>query len=157
MKHRVLFTVAATMAAVAAAMYIVLRRRRTDAESDTETPLPPVAGRVTQGFISSHRGVDIAVAEGTEVLCPWDGTVQHVWYDDQYGGGRSMLVRHDNGLTTGYAHLSGYHFGSGDRVLRGQAIALSGNSGSHTTGPHLHFTLRNKAGQKIDPQSVFAF
>lgn len=126
-------------------------------KKSTGTPVAPVSGRISQGYSSSHRAVDIAVPAGTEVRCPWDGEVTKVWYDDTYGGGHSMLVKHSNGYTTGYAHLSGYHFGSGDQVKAGQYLALSGNSGTHTTGPHLHFTLRNAQGVKIDPQSVFAF
>lgn len=136
---------------------ILLLRRLRRQRDDKDEAVPPVSGRISQAYSTSHRGVDIAVPAGTEVLCPWDGIVAKVWYDDTYGGGRSMLVKHDNGLTTGYAHLEGYHFGSGDRVQQGQSIALSGNTGSHTTGPHLHFTLRNTAGTKIDPQDYFDF
>ena len=135
---------------IVSAVSLLRRRRR-------RMPLSPVQGRISQGYGPSHQAVDIAVPAGTEVRCPWDGRVSRVWWDDTYGGGRSMLVEHDNGYTTGYAHLEGYHFGSGDRVLQGQNLALSGNSGSHTTGPHLHFTLRNAAGEKIDPQTLFSF
>lgn len=138
---------------IAAVVIALLKCRRKKAED----PVQPVEGRISQGFSSSHRGVDIAVPSGTEIRAPWSGTVSHVWYDNIYGGGRSMLVRHDNGLTTGYAHLEGYHVGSDDRVLQGQPIALSGNTGSHTTGPHLHFTLRDISGEKIDPTKYFTF
>ena len=144
------------VAAALATVILVLRRRKT-AATDDSAPVLPVSGRVSQGYSASHRGVDIAVPAGTEVLAPWDGQVTKVWWDDKYGGGRSMLVKHPNGYTTGYAHLEGYHAGTGDRVQQGQQIALSGNSGSHTTGPHLHFTLRNLAGVKIDPTSIFSF
>ena len=141
----------AVATAMALGVWLAARRR--------EEPVQPVVGKVSSPFggARNHSGVDIAVPEGTEVRCPWDGTVSRVWWDDTYGGGRSMLVKHDNGYTTGYAHLSGYHFGSGDKVRRGQNLALSGNTGSHTTGPHLHFTLRDPDGKRIDPLSIFSF
>ena len=153
MEKRQLYTTIATMAACGLAVAALAAARRRKAR----TPVLPVSGRVSQGYRTGHQAVDIAVPEGTEVRCPWDGTVQRVWNDTAFGGGLSMLVDHDNGYTTGYAHLSGFHFGSGDRVLQGQNLALSGNTGSHTTGPPLPFTLRDKAGRKIDPQTVFAF
>lgn len=153
MEKRQLHTTIATVAAcgLTVAAIVAARRRK------GQTPVLPVSGRVRQGYRAGHQAVDIAVPAGTEVRCPWDGTVRRVWNDTAFGGGLSMLVEHDNGYTTGYAHLSGFHFGSGDRVLQGQNLALSGNTGTHTTGPHLHFTLRNAQGVKIDPQSVFAF
>lgn len=153
MEKRQLYTTIATVAACGLTVAAIVAARRRKAR----TPVLPVSGRVSQGYRTGHQAVDIAVPEGTEVRCPWDGTVRRVWNDTAYGGGLSMLVDHDNGYTTGYAHLSGFHFGSGDRVLQGQNLALSGNTGTHTTGPHLHFTLRNAQGVKIDPQSVFAF
>lgn len=158
-RQRAYTFIVSVVACVLAVAFIVRRKRlassrRTDIGS---RPLQPVVGRVSQGYSSSHRAVDVAVAEGTEVRCPWDGTVTRVWDDNTYGGGLSMLVKHDNGFTTGYAHLSGYHFGSGGRVLQGQNLALTGNSGSHSTGPHLHFTLRDASGVKIDPTEHFSF
>ena len=109
----------------------------------------PVAGASTY-----HNGVDVAVAVGTEVKAPWDGTVLNTY--SNASGGRQMILKHTNGYRTGYAHLSEFRAQKGDRVTAGQTVCLSGNTG-HSTGPHLHFTLTNSAGQKVDPETVFDF
>ena len=109
----------------------------------------PVAGASTY-----HNGVDVGVPVGTQVVAPWDGTVLSTY--SNAAGGNQMIVRHPNGYRTGYAHLSGYVATKGQTVRQGEAICLSGNTG-HSTGPHLHFTLTNPAGQKVDPETVFDF
>ena len=109
----------------------------------------PIAGASTY-----HNGVDIGVPIGTEVKAPWDGTVLSTYSNE--AGGRQMILKHPNGYRTGYAHLSEFCAQKGDRVAAGQTICLSGNTG-HSTGPHLHFTLTNPAGQKVDPETVFDF
>ena len=124
----------------------------------------PVTGRITSKFgkrqaptagaSTYHNGVDIAVPVGTQVVAPWGGTVLSTY--SNAAGGRQMIVRHPNGYRTGYAHLSGYIASKGQTVKQGEAICLSGNTG-HSTGPHLHFTLTNAAGQKVDPETIFDF
>ena len=109
----------------------------------------PVAGASTY-----HNGVDVGVPVGTQVVAPWDGTVLSTY--SNAAGGNQMIVKHPNGYRTGYAHLSGYVATKGQAVRQGEAICLSGNTG-HSTGPHLHFTLTNPAGQKVDPLTVFDF
>ena len=109
----------------------------------------PIAGASTY-----HNGVDIGVPVGTEVKAPWDGTVLSTYSNE--AGGRQMILKHPNGYRTGYAHLSEFCAQKGDRVAAGQTICLSGNTG-RGTGAHLHFTLTNPAGQKVDPETVFDF
>lgn len=87
-----------------------------------------------------HNGVDFPAPIGTKVKSPADGKVVKIF--NTVAGGKSLLVKHVNGWTTGYAHLSGYLVKTGDTVTQGQPIALVGNTGAHTTGAHLHFTLR---------------
>ena len=100
--------------------------------------------------------MDIAVPIGTSIVSPWDGSVAQVWNDLAYGGGLSIVINHTNGYRTGYAHLSVQSVVVGQKVTEGQIIAKSGNSGLHSTGAHLHFTLR-KNGNLIDPKTVFKF
>ncbi len=109
----------------------------------------PLSGTLTSGFGyrwgRMHEGIDISVPEGTPVRAAKSGTVILASY---YGGyGNYICVDHGGGLSTCYAHLSGYASSSGQRVSQGQVIGYSGNTGS-STGPHLHFEVRiNGAAQ----------
>ena len=94
-----------------------------------------------------HTGMDIAVPEGSPVRCPLDGTVTVVGRDER--GGLAITVRHRDGYTTGYAHLSESLVNPGDTVAAGQTIAKSGDSG-RSTGPHLHFSVK-RHGRPVDP------
>lgn len=89
-----------------------------------------------------HNGMDFRAAIGTPVRAALDGTVQEVNQgavkNCQYG--KWVLVRHDNGLTTLYAHLSSISVGRGSRVSTGDVVGLAGDTG-YATGPHLHFTV----------------
>lgn len=122
----------------------------------------PVIGTITSKFgnrihpvskISTfHNGVDIAVPVGTEIKSPLAGKVVNVYENE--AGGKQLIIDHDNGMRTGYAHLSGYKVARGQRIKEGQVVALSGNTGK-STGPHLHLTLTVN-GNKVDPQSYFS-
>ncbi len=107
-----------------------------------------------KGASTNHNGVDLAVPVNTSVFSPYDGVVVSIWGNPKVTGGLQLKVKHDNGYTTGYAHLNGYNVKVGDRVTKGQQIALSGNTGP-STGAHLHFTLRNPNGEPIDPVDFF--
>lgn len=98
-----------------------------------------------------HNGVDIRGGSGDPVTAPYDGVVQKIYSNET--GGLQLIIRHDNGWTTGYAHLSRVDVNLGDRVSRGQRIAAIGVSG-RVTGPHLHFTIKNEKGEWINPESV---
>lgn len=101
-----------------------------------------------------HNGVDIGAPIGTEVFAAEKGTVINLGNQDAYRGcyragyGRFIVVKHENGLTTLYAHLSRQIVKKGDRVERGQVIGYVGRTG-WATGPHLHFTAF--ATQTITP------
>ena len=111
-------------------------------------------GRETYVNVYALNGVDIAVPAGTEIKSPWDGTVLQTYSND--AGGRQMIVTHTNGYRTGYAHLSAFRARAGQQVKAGDTICLSGNTG-RSTGPHLHFTLTDPHGAKIDPETIFNF
>ena len=120
----------------------------------TENLIKPLqAWFITQGFGSNHNGIDIRAAIGTEVLAPASGTVVNIYTNTQ--GGLQMLIKHDNGYTTGYAHLSKTLVAVNAKVKQGQTVALTGNTGT-STGPHLHFTLRNGNNELIDPTKFLA-
>lgn len=119
----------------------------------------PVSGQITSGFgyrsspggigSTNHKGIDIAVPEGTDVAAADGGTITKV----DYNGSRGVYVEvtHGNGRKTRYQHLSGYYVQKGDVVKKGQTIAASGNTG-HSTGPHLHFEVL-EGGTPVNPMN----
>jgi murein DD-endopeptidase MepM/ murein hydrolase activator NlpD len=93
---------------------------------------------------SGHNGVDFGVNVGTPIYAALAGTVLGTGNTDNactgVSYGKWVLIRHANGLTTLYAHLSVIQVSAGDKVTTHQKIGLSGNTG-YSTGPHLHFTV----------------
>lgn len=92
----------------------------------------------------THNGVDFGAPIGTPIKSALGGTVRATGNTDAISGcysyGKWALVKHNNGLTTLYAHLSQVGVGAGESVSTGQVLGFSGNTG-YSTGPHLHFTL----------------
>ncbi len=109
--------------------------------------LDPITGRST-----FHTGVDIIAAPGTSVMAAAGGMVSFSGFQAEYG--MVVEVDHDNGLTSRYAHLSKSMVKIGDVVLKGQLIAQVGNTG-RTTGPHLHFEVREK-GIPLNPNKFLS-
>lgn len=113
---------------------------------------------VTSGFgprrSRYHYGTDLRVAIGDTVRAIWDGQVRIVGYDSR-GYGHYVVIRHDNGLETVYAHLSQPLFDENERIFAGEALGLGGNTG-RSTGPHLHFEMRY-VGNAFDPAKVIDF
>lgn len=99
------------------------------------------------GHLSQHNGVDLPAAEGTPVPVVKDGVV--IAAGDRGGYGNAVEVRHDDGTTTLYAHLSGLAATRGDQVRAGETVGFVGQTG-RSTGPHLHLELR-RAGHPVDP------
>jgi len=102
----------------------------------------PITGR-----ISPHNGTDFSVPIGTKVVAPGDGVVSLVT-DHQFAG-KYIVVEHGGKYRTRYLHLSKALVRKGQRVTRGQVIALSGNTG-RSTGPHLHYEFHVN-GKPVDP------
>lgn len=99
-----------------------------------------------------HRGIDLAVPAGTQVLAPWSGRVVSVGSEAGYGN--YVVVEHPEGFQTRYAHLGSASVRTGDSVTAGEVLGAVGSSG-RSTGPHLHFeVMRN--GNRIDPKTVLA-
>ncbi|MGR3854554.1 M23 family metallopeptidase [Chryseobacterium indologenes] len=95
-----------------------------------------------------HKGLDIAVAYGSDVRAAAAGTV--IFSGQKGGYGNCVIVSHGNGLATLYGHLSELVAKVNDKVKVGQVIAKSGNSG-RSTGPHLHYEV-HKNNTPINPK-----
>ncbi len=106
------------------------------------------------GNPNPHRGVDFRASVGTPILAAAAGTVRDAVNMDAvpgcYSYGRWILIDHENGLSTLYAHLSVMSVSAGETVRAGQIIGYAGASG-YATGPHLHFTVFDRDAVKIDP------
>ncbi|MFN3878563.1 MAG: peptidoglycan DD-metalloendopeptidase family protein [Brevundimonas sp.] len=104
------------------------------------------------GYKKMHQGIDFAAGTGTPVVAPADGVVVEA---RRWGGyGNWLRIRHNNGLESGYGHLSRYGSGirAGQRVSQGQIVAYVGSTGA-STGPHLHYELW-RGGRRINPAGV---
>jgi murein DD-endopeptidase MepM/ murein hydrolase activator NlpD len=113
----------------------------------------PIEGFVTQGFETEdpdhyHPGIDIACAIGTPVLATGSGIVEYIDYDSIYG--HRVVVRHNDSVSSIYAHNDTILVPVGQEVMVGSRLALSGNSGK-SSAPHLHYEIR-VYGKPIDPR-----
>ncbi|NTV44178.1 MAG: peptidoglycan DD-metalloendopeptidase family protein [Candidatus Yonathbacteria bacterium] len=101
---------------------------------------------------SGHNGIDLGISVGTPVKASLSGTVQGSGNTDAYPGcysfGKWILVKHHNGLSTLYAHLSLIKVSAGQAVTTGDIIGYSGNTG-YSTGPHLHYAVYASQGVQI--------
>lgn len=120
----------------------------------------PINGRISQNWGKSnihyaagrHTGMDFGVGVGTRVNAAGNGVVTRVGGEGAYGN--TVHIRHPDGTTSVYAHLSRAGVKAGQRVKSGQQIARSGNSG-RSTGAHLHFEVRtrDRYGSDVNPRS----
>lgn len=107
------------------------------------------------GASTNHNGVDFPAPVGTPITAPFSGKIASIYEDKTYGGGNVILMSHPGKWRTGYAHLSAYGtFKVGDTVKQGDVIGYVGKTG-RVSGPHLHFTLTNPKGEKVDPEQYF--
>lgn len=129
------------------------------------TARPEVDGlifyRPTRGLISStfnpdkkHFGTDIAASPGESILATLDGTVILSAYTAETG--YVIQVQHNQDFVSVYKHCGSLLKREGDTVKGGEAIALVGNTGQLTTGPHLHFELWHK-GRSVNPELYIVF
>ena len=116
----------------------------------------PNSSEITQEYSAEHKAIDIAALSGSPVYAAEDGTVSYVQiWDGSYDTtgmmsyGHMVEVRHADGNTTLYAHLSEINVQQGEKVVRGQRIGRVGSTGN-ATGPHLHFEVITSEG-KADP------
>jgi murein DD-endopeptidase MepM/ murein hydrolase activator NlpD len=97
-----------------------------------------------------HHGVDILVNTGTPVYAPGGGIVESVGWKG--GHGKTVVINHGFGYKTLFSHLSNYKVKKGQKLTRGDLIALSGKSGKLATGPHLHYELKHN-GISLNPRN----
>jgi murein DD-endopeptidase MepM/ murein hydrolase activator NlpD len=99
-----------------------------------------------------HPGVDFGTPRGTPIYAPLSGTVRATGNTDLvpgcYSWGKWTLIDHANGLSTLYAHQDTISVSAGQKVVTGEIIGYTGNTG-YSTGPHLHFTVYAKAGVTV--------
>ena len=128
-----------------------------------EETMVPAMGTVTSDFgfrnhpvsgeYSFHTAVDVGMDVGTEILAFADGTVRYIGENGVFG--LYVKLDHGNGVSTFYAHCDKILVDKGERVVCGQVIARSGETGN-ATGPHLHFSLE-KDGIRLDPEHYLKF
>jgi len=103
------------------------------------------------GYRKAHEGIDYGAPVGTPVWAVGDGTVTHAgWHG---GCGKTVIVRHKNGYSTQYCHLSQIAVSAGARVSQKQVIGAVGQTGL-ATGPHLHFAVKRGSGGFMNPLAL---
>lgn len=123
----------------------------------------PLSGEITSAFgsrihpingqESTHTGVDIAAPEGKTIVAAFPGTVTNTGYDD--ANGHYIVVEHEGGITTVYAHLLSVSVVKGETVSPRIKIGEVGSTGI-STGPHLHFEIK-KDGKSVNPEEYVSF
>ncbi len=113
----------------------------------------PVNGYISRSFDpeKGHYGIDLVVKDGTSVFASAGGFVVFSGYTNNYG--HIIILSHSEGYLSIYKHCSVILKKEREFVKQGELIALSGNSGLATTGPHLHFEIWEN-GKPIDPETV---
>jgi murein DD-endopeptidase MepM/ murein hydrolase activator NlpD len=95
-----------------------------------------------------HRGLDMATRKGTPIIAPADGIVTYAGSKGLMGN--MLTINHGYGMLTRYGHISKFIKKKGDRVKRGEAVALVGNTG-RSTGPHVHYEVHLN-GVPVNPE-----
>jgi Membrane proteins related to metalloendopeptidases len=123
---------------------------------DNITFYKPVKGIISSSFDpqKKHFGTDIAAIPKESVLATLKGTVIYVGFDAN--SGYIIQIQHNNGFISVYKHNALLLKSQGDEVEAGEAIALVGNTGSLSTGDHLHFELWHQ-GKPVNPQDYIRF
>ena len=117
---------------------------------------PPLTGEISAGFMpdKNHYGIDVLAPKNTAVKAAMDG---YVFLSDwTLETGNTIGIQHSNSIITFYKHNSENLKKAGSYVKAGEAVAIIGNTGTLTDGPHLHFELWHK-GKAIDPVDYINF
>ncbi|MEO1715331.1 MAG: M23 family metallopeptidase, partial [Bacteroidota bacterium] len=117
---------------------------------------PPVTGEISAGFMpdKGHQGVDILAPKNTPIKVVMDGVV--IASDWTLETGNTIGILHENDIVTFYKHNSVLLKKVGNIVQAGEAVAIIGNTGTLTDGPHLHFELWYQ-GVPVDPEGYINF
>ncbi|HEY5688176.1 MAG TPA: M23 family metallopeptidase [Yeosuana sp.] len=117
---------------------------------------PPVNGTISENYNveEKHFAIDIVVVKNTPVKATADGTIIFAeWTADT---GFVVIIEHSNDLISVYKHNASLTKQQGDLVKSGEVIAMAGNTGELTTGPHLHFELWSR-GYPVNPANFIDF
>ena len=116
----------------------------------------PVKGHITNGFNTQekHYAVDIALTSGTPIKSVANGTILFAEWTPN--NGNVVIINHSEGIMSVYKHCESITKNQGDVVRTGEVIATAGNTGTHSTGVHLHFELW-KNGHPVDPTNFIDF
>ena len=115
---------------------------------EEKRPAIPVFAEPAEGVLTSsfgirngknHTGIDIGGSSGSDICASVSGTVSYAGWLGGYGN--YIVIDHENGLQTAYGHCSSILVSEGERVKQGQKIAYMGSTGN-STGPHLHFEIK---------------
>ena len=117
---------------------------------------PPITGTISQGYDASveHYAVDIVVPRNTPVKAAAEGNVIFAGWTTETG--HVVIISHPYNILSVYKHNASLNVRQGDAVDPGQVIAIAGNSGTMTTGPHLHFELWSD-GYALNPEEFIEF
>ncbi|MFJ3599413.1 MULTISPECIES: M23 family metallopeptidase [unclassified Streptomyces] len=117
------------------------------ASANVTTPYRASGSSWSSGY---HTGADFRAASGTPVLAIGSGTVVSAGWSGSYGN--EVVIKHEDGMYSQYAHQTSLNVSVGQTVTGGQQIGLSGSTGN-STGPHLHFEVRTgpSYGSDVDP------
>ena len=150
-----------TLIASALLVGVILLMRK--GKGSTGKMKQPTPGRISSAFGDRihpvtgkkqfHNGIDIAAPNGTPIIAPMDGVVTISATDET--NGNYIILTHPNGYKTGYSHLSSKLVKAGQKVAKGEKIGLVGSTG-RSTGNHLHYTVTNPNGEKVDPLKLIA-
>ena len=111
----------------------------------------PLDGALAQGFHGFHRGIDILDPVGTEIKPVTKGRVVEV-SQGRLGWGNTVVIEHEKGLKSRYAHMRDFNVQEGDTVEKETVLGSVGMTG-WTTGPHLHLEIYQE-GRAIDPAQI---
>ncbi|MEH7440486.1 M23 family metallopeptidase [Neobacillus drentensis] len=100
-----------------------------------------------------HNGIDFAMPQGTELRSLMDGVVEQVVDFGNKNVGKGVFVRNEDGTLSIYGHMSKIKVKVGEHLHPGETIGFSGNTG-HSTGPHLHYGMKDASGHWMDPTPV---
>jgi murein DD-endopeptidase MepM/ murein hydrolase activator NlpD len=103
---------------------------------------------VKRDSVTFHKGMDLNAPIGTVVLAAFNGIIEEAASNAEIGN--YVIINHGHGIKTLYGHLNHYQVNKDQKVIQYQPIAESGNSGTETTGPHLHFGVFIN-GTAVDP------
>ena len=117
---------------------------------------PPISGSVTQGYNprEKHFAVDVVAPKNTPVKAVADGTVIFSGWSAETG--YTIIIEHPFDLISVYKHNASITKSQGDFIKSGEVIAIIGNTGEETTGPHLHFELWSE-GYPVNPSNYIDF